>query len=324
MPNITIKNKMGLFGNTYADHALHLIVSLYIGTSFLVALVNHASDMLIAGISSIGFSLAIIQGVYHIGRLLQKACNSEVDLPELAVGATARNLITTGLLSSLVVLLGIFGHTEDDGAAERWLNITSVAAAGVMRLFDGLLDVSHEVSEDGKETTVRGTKERWEEVVKVKCPDDKTEPNLCSVFNARIIMVHLLLVTCTVLSYVIIVGENQLKLGPVFESFDGVNMLVGVILVTLHTLLYPLAFLAKCTKLENGCIKCLGGNPEECPDQTLEPINRIPLVRLIVAGLILCNFSYVVGSNIGKANIQIALVNLALYIGVDAIGRNVV
>lgn len=322
MPNITIKNKMGLFGNTYADHALHLLVSLYIGTSFLVALVNHASDMLIAGISSIGFSLAIIQGVYHIGRLLQKACNSKVDLPELAVGATARNLITTGLLSSLVVLLGIFGHTEDDGAAERWLNITSVAAAGVMRLLDGLLDVSHEVSKDGSETTVRPTKERWEEVVKVKCPDGKTEPNLCSVFNARIIMVHLLLVTCTVLSYIIIVGENQLKLGPVFESFDGVNMLVGVILVTLHTVLYPFAFLITLCDKKKNCLKCLGASPD-C-ENTLEPINRIPLVRLIVAGLILCNFSYVVGSNIGKANIQIALVNLALYIGVDAIGRNVV
>lgn len=321
---------MGLFGNTYADHSLHLVVSLYIGTSFLVALINHASDMLIAGISSIGFSLAIIQGVYHIGRVLQKACNSKSDIPELAVGATARNLITTGLLSSLVVLLGIFGHTKDDGAAERWLNITSVAAAGVMRVLDGLLDVSHD-----QEGAVNDTKKRWEEIVKVQCPNPKEEPgflpagegekgNICNFFNARIVMVHLLLVTCTVLSYIIIVGENQLKLGPVFDSFDGFNMLVGVILVTVHTVLYPFAAIAKLTGVENGCIKCLGGNPEKCPDQTLEPINRIPLVRLIVAGLILCNFSYVVGSNIGKENIQIALVNLALYIGVDAIGRNVV
>jgi len=130
------------------------------------------------------------------------------------------------------------------------------------------------------------------------------------------------LITNVVLSFIVILGENQLKLGPVFESFDGVNMLVGLILLFIHTLLYPLASLIKCFDKNNSCLKCFGGQPD-C-DQTLEPINRIPLVRTIVAGLIVCCLSYVVGSNIGKANIQIALLNLALYIAVDAIGRNVV
>ena len=302
-------------GNKF-NHLIHALVAAFVAISFIIPLSNHPNNKLVAGISAIGLAASIVQAVYHIGIFIAALCDAHNG--EIESGKVARNLVTSILLSTAFVLLGVLAPILEFDSADRTFNLIAVTALCLMRFLDLGLDFSH------KDKVSEGTMDRLKSMVAIECPDDKEEPGFsyAMFFNARIVMVHMLLVANVVFSIIVLTGANLLELGEIGTSNPATMQLVALILIALHVSLYPIAILSSaCCK--NFCIKCCCGKGDnDC--ETLEAYNRIPLIRSLVAGAAIATLSYVLGSQLGNDDVQIALINLVLYVAADAIGRNVV
>lgn len=309
---------MGFIGgeNNHFNHLLHFLVAAFVAVSFIIPLSNHPHNKLVAGVSAIGLAGSLVQSVYHFGIFIGGLC--EAHNGEIPAGKVARNLLTSLLLSTAVVLLGVLARILESDSADRTCNLIAVIALGLMRFLDLGLDFSH--NKDGES---QGTTDRFKAMVAIECPDEKLEPgfNKAKFFNARIIMVHLLLAANIVLTSIIFAGNNLLQLGEITKSEKADNQFAALILISVHFLLYPIALLSSAC-CNDVCIKIMCGKGDNC--ETLEALNRLPLIRSLVAGVVIACLSYVVGSQLGNDDIQIAVLNLGLYLAADAIGRNVV
>ena len=305
-------------GNKF-NHLLHFLVAAFVAVSFIVPLSNHPHNRLVANISAIGLAGSLVQSVYHLGIFLGGLCKAHNG--EIPAGKVARNLLTSLLLSTAFILLAVLAPILASDSVDRTLNLVAVIALGLMRFLDLGLDFSHEKS--GEEIASRGALDRLKSVVAIECPDDKTEVPYSGAlfFNSRIVMVHLLLVANVVLSIIVLVGENLLQLGEIGKSTEADNQFTALILISVHLILYPIA-LASSKMCNDACIKIMCGKGDKC--ETLESFNRLPLIRSLVAGVVIATLSYVVGSQLGKDDVQIAILNLGLYLAADALGRNVV
>lgn len=312
---------MGIIGgdNNHFNHLLHFLVAAFVAVSFIIPLSNHPQNKIVAGVSAIGLAGSLVQSVYHLGIFIGGLC--EAHNGEIPAGKVARNLLTSLLLSTAVVLLGVLARILESDSDDRTFNLIAVMALGLMRFLDLGLDFSHK--KDGEENRSQGTTDRLKAMVAIECPDEKQEPGFSKAkfFNARIVMVHLLLAANIVLTSIILAGDNLLQLGEITKSEKADNQFAALILISVHFLLYPIA-LTSSAFCKNFCIKAMCGKNDGC--ETLESWNRLPLIRSVVAGVVIACLSYVVGSQLGNDDIQIAVLNLGLYLAADAIGRNVV
>ena len=308
---------MGLIGgdNNHFNHLLHFLVAAFVAVSFIIPLSEHPHNKVVAGVSAIGLAGSLVQSVYHLGIFIAGLCKAHNE--EIPAGKVARNLLTSLLLSTAFVLLGVLAPILESDSNERTFNLIAVIALGVMRGLDLGLDFSHK---DGES---QGSLDRLKATVAIECPDDKSEIPFSGAkfFNARIVMVHLLLAANIVLTSIILAGENLLALGEIGKSTEADNQFTALVLISVHFLLYPIAF-GSSLLCNDQCIKIMCGKGDDC--ETLEALNRLPLVRSLVAGVVIACLSYVVGSQLGNDDIQIAVLNLGLYLAADAIGRNVV
>lgn len=298
------------------NHTLHFLVAGFLTVTFIIPLMNHPDNKIVSGISAIGAVGSLIQAVYHLGLVLASFCNAYTT--ELAAGKVARNLLTSIVLSTQLILWAAFikvGLAEDD--ENRTFNFIGVIAASVMRLFDLLLDYQHD--EDAEPL---GISDKLRKVaMDVECAKETFDQ--AKIFTARIFMVHILLAGSFTLSLINSLGENQLQLGEIGGNPPADCMFAALLLVGLHLILYPAAALIRMVPaLNETCIRFMCGKGEDC--ETLESLNRVPLIRSLVAGTVISLLSYVLGSQLGSANVQILIMNLGMYVAADAIGRNVV
>ena len=322
---------MGFLASPKLDHGVHFLVAALIAVTFIIPLANHAGNHIVTGLSAIGLALSGVQAVYHLG--LTIAGFSKVENEEIEAGKVARNLLTAGsivvLVASMGQLAGLanapapFGEgandAENDIGTSRGFNMIGLILALVMRFLDLFLDNSHEGD------NVNGVGKRFMKTLDVVCASDMPgEGGFCGVFNARIIMVHLLLAASGVFASIVAAGESNIKLGQLDSSDAGRNMLAALVLIWVHFILYPVAVVMNaCEATRKVCIKVHCGTPDDC--STLESFNRIPLLRSIVAGGVLCCLSYVLGAQLGGgAQLSNLLLALGLYLAADAVGRNVV
>lgn len=298
------------------NHLLHFLVAGFLSATFIIPLLNHSDDKIVSGISAIGAISSIIQAVYHLGLVIAQYCNAYTS--ELELGKVARNLLTSIILSAQLILWAVFiklGLAEDD--QNRTYNIIGVIVAAVMRAFDLLLDYQH----DENNVSLGITDKLKKVALDVECATQTFSQ--APIFTARIFMVHLLLAGSFVLSIINYLGDNQLKLGDIGGNPPAECMLAALILVGVHLFLYPLAAIIRMIPALNAaCIRIMCGQGDDC--ETLESLNRVPLIRSAVAGSVISLLSYVLGSQLGSANVQILIMNLGLYVAADAIGRNIV
>lgn len=323
---------MGFLASPKLDHGAHFFVAALIGVTFVIPLTNHAGNHIVTGLSAIGLALAGVQAVYHLG--LTIAGFGKVENEEIEAGKVARNLLTAGMIVALVATMGQLAglanapnpfaeganQAETDIGMSRGFNMIGLILALVMRFLDLFLDNSH----DGD--TVNGAGKRFMKSLDVVCAAEMDGEAAINdgIFNARIIMVHLLLVASGVFASIVAGGQNNIKLGTLDKSDAGRNMLAALILIWTHFILYPFAILINAWEpLQNTCIRIHCGKPDKC--STLESWNRIPLFRSMVAGGVLCCLSYVLGSQLGgDSQLSNLLLTLGLYLAADAVGRNVV
>lgn len=322
---------MGFLASPKLDHGVHFLVAALIAVSFIIPLANHAGNHIVTGLSAIGLALSGVQTIYHFGLTIAGFWGTENE--EIEAGKVARNLLTAGTIVALVATMGQLAGLPDavdpfaegsnqaqkDIGASRGYNMIGLILALVMRFLDLFLDNSHEGD------NVNGAGKRFMKTLDVVCAADMPgEGAICGVFNARIIMVHLLLAGSGVFASFVAAGETNIKLGQLDKSDAGRNMLAALVLIWVHFILYPAAVaMNACEATRKACIKAHCGTPDNC--STLESFNRIPLIRSLVAGGVLCCLSYVLGSQLGGgAQLSNLLLALGLYLAADAVGRNVV
>ena len=122
--------KMGFFSPTL-NHVAHALVSAIIALAFLIPLINHNDDQIIAGISVLGLGASGVQFIYHLGLVL--AISTKSYTHELAAGHVARNLLTALMLSTSVALLGALAKAGADAPFSKDLGFRHVESGPLVR-----------------------------------------------------------------------------------------------------------------------------------------------------------------------------------------------
>lgn len=304
------------------DSIVHLLVSAFIAVSAGISLNEYSLQntnlgRVAVGLATIVFSTACVQALYHIMLLLRFAAGVMnrgilgLKIEELEIGEILRNLLTTiGLVSSVILYAVINKRNEvgwaDDvnpGANTGWLYLPPILFF-VMRLFD---------------TVMNGKYADGIKVLEHTCKND--EEKLYKYFTPRIIGVHLLLAASATLSIIEIAGEGPrgtLKEGDV----STVNIVLVMIIGLVHLLLYPFSLCLPANVV--ACCSC--GDKKECTtgEQEVISLNRVPLIRSIVAGAALIFLSFAFGNALEGSHSYLLMINLACYIAADQIGFDVV
>jgi hypothetical protein len=322
--------KMGFLSPNY-NHLLHFIVSLGLAVTFIIPLVNHPGQRFVNGISGIGLVASGVQAIYHFGVWLSIMLKSYEQ--ELPAGIVARNLLTsiilvvTTLLMGRLYALGLPLEGSSDGATSRIFNIIGLCAVGVMRFLDLGIDFTHEKNEELEAA------DKFMKLVDVQCASEmegegdlgQGKDGFCTVFNARIVMVHILLLASGIFASIVVGGQNNIKLGDVTSTYLSRNMFAAMMLIWIHFILYPIAIaINACEGVRSACIAIHCGKAEDSDCSTLESLNRMPLVRSLVAGGVLSCLSFVLGGIIASSNAANLMIALGAYLAADAVGRNVV
>lgn len=289
------------------DAVLHLIVSIAIFSLTIHPVVLLHDYATAAAFGSVVLIASLLQALYHFGLLLRSWCGNETE--ELEVGSILRNLLTgVGLVSSMAFyaqLVRLEMHTKND-----YVPITiDVILFAVMRILDTIMNGKYE---DGLNL--------W----KHSCKDDESAlvggGEKAVYFTPRVILVHVIL-GCTILASSFDLASGLGYLRPVEGEASTVNLIFAVVLQSLHFLLYPLAALLNYCGLGDGVM----GGEEQCKNRKeLVSLNRIPIIRSVVAMVILCCLSYAYGNLTPVHPTQLLLVNLGLYFAADQIGFDVV
>lgn len=288
------------------DNVIHFLVSVGLLVSQIIILTNHGgADSLVSGLASASLGVTSVLAIYHLALAIQHYCvpNSK----ESAAGQHLRNLLTALAVVSVGTNYGKMlqlGVATDD--INRLLTLISGLALLAMRILDQLLD--HE--------DISGT-------VTVKCPgpDEPTIPE--TVFNARILITHVLLLGSATLGWVHF-GLKSTK-HSTYSTDDELLLLLANIVVTTHLGLYPLVWLLKALRADWAIVYCLAGAKEsECNDTTLESLNRVPIIRTVVSTVALGALAISVGHALGVMKAQLLIASLAFYTSADTVGRNYV
>ena len=210
---------MGFLASPKLDHGVHFLVAALIAVTFIIPLANHAGNHIVTGLSAIGLALSGVQAIYHLGLTAAGIWGTENE--EIEAGKVARNLLTAGTIVALVATMGQLAglpnavdpfaeganQAQKDIGASRGYNMIGLILALVMRFLDLFLDNSHEGD------NVNGVGKRFMKTLDVVCAEKMPgEGAICGVFNARIIMVHLLLAASGVFASVVAAGESNIKL----------------------------------------------------------------------------------------------------------------
>jgi len=283
------------------DAGIHLLVSLVIFIINISTYIDAEHSSVNAAFAAILLAASLLQGLYHLGLLLRTMCAEEKE--ENRVGSILRNVLTgVGIVSSWA----LFGKLGNDNVPVT----LAVAFFCLMRFLDTIMNGKYEdYSEIG---------DLW----KHSCKED--EANLLDngegvvLFTPRVVMVHILLLLSAIASIVDLLPESG-YLKPVAEKDYTVALIFALVLQGLHLLLYPLSLLATC------------GSEGECKDEKgnllrkeFVSLNRIPIIRTVVAAVVLSCLSFAYGKLTPAQPTRLLLLNLGLYFAADQIGFDVV
>lgn len=299
------------------DHIIHFVVALFILIIHIIQITNNSHGVLARGLAALLVAGMGIQAAYHLGVGLKYQFTDEKK--EAVVGQIARNLLTSLSLGVAAARAGVLDH-RNISTAELTLAWLSFGLLCLMKLLDGVLDAEAD---------------EW--FVSTKCPrdfNDGDDPTIIKEFdtgvgccdqtfgskvgmNGRLIITHLLLIPSALF---LLINHN--------DTSD-VAMLIALVSISVHAFLYPALLILNFITMGNFnilMIMILRGDPA-C--DSLESLSRVPLIRTIVTLLAIPTLSYAVGESAGLvANANVAswdlMLALALYLGADAIGRNVV
>jgi len=304
-----------------ADAGLHLVVSATIfGISITTVINNHDKENLV--VFGVGILVAaLLQVFYHFGLLLRTFCAGKEE--ESSVGSILRNILTAvGLISSMACyahIVHLKANMETWDGGDNWGITLSVVLFALMRVLD---------------TIMNGAYKGWEyaKLMKHSCKDD--EATILSgdegtvLFTPRVVIVHILLGLCIAASSFDLSPDGG-YLAPVEGAASTVNLIFALILSSLHFVLYPFALILNyCDCAGNICSdkgECKEGEGEsQITRKELISLNRIPIVRSVVALVVLSCLSYAYGNLVGHAKTQLLLANLALYFAADQIGFDVI
>ena len=189
-----------------------------------------------------------------------------------------------------------------------------------MRVLDSLLDAHDDIKE----------------AVSVQCVKDP--------FNLRVIMIHVLMLLALAAQIVKRVQWDDETDAAVSDSVNSLDI-ASIVLLSVHLGIYPLNALLRVIGADQMLIKLsycckredrefLVANCEEngvktrydaagnVKDVELVAITRIPVVRQVIAGVILSANAYVLGAAYLKNEITYQIPAVLLYLGSDVLGRN--
>ena len=345
---------MGLFtyalnrgSNKVLDHVVHFCVFLAIAILNVVLLNEHPDSRIITALSAVALGTSATSTLYHAGVGLSLFCNhfEDKEKGEMESGKALRNLLTALTLVFVGVALGVkqkllninLPDANDQGNADNkqmnslWWQFLLLLLARLSDVFFDLVDRD------------------LYDVAHIQC-DKKEEESICDVFNARIILTHVLLISSTIMTGMLVDGDYKL-MG--LDDTESTWLTITLVLVIVHTGLYPLVYLLHYLFFDeetgkivlpfigDSCLWC-GKRKDDCDGKgwdrvrsyvitgarstqyTLESLNRIPIIRTLVSSTILAVLSLLVGHTLQNARAQLIVIDLVLYIAVDALGRNVV
>lgn len=309
----------------WPDNAFHFIVSVVLVILNLIYVYSgdKAIDHVPSTLSSGTLGLLMTQAVYHLVVMLQLYCYEDAE--EADTGKALRNTLTS---ASLVLTVVSLSHEIDalnkTGDALLW---TTVILLAVMRILDSILDAGSFTgaftvqclqSSDSKNGNNNEAEEK-----KIEC---------IGAWGARALIVHGLIAGSGVLALINRLDLNDEKNEHVDESTWTILM-ITMILIAVHLCLHPIVLIVKALGLEEGCMKCCRcalccgqskryNQLDDCGNEELVSLSRVPMVRQVVAGLILVGLSYSIGALYTLQKVHLLLASLALYLGADIIGRN--
>lgn len=301
----------------YLEYVIHAVVSAGILLlQLLILLRSDAGDLSVAGnFSSVGIAAALILLIYHVIQAMRaRAKQAESDINRIL-----RNGLTAVLLSSEFAAVA---YEREAATSTLKVGLAAILLALIcaMRLLDSFLDF-----EDPKEA------------LSVQC--------VAPAWGPRVIASHLLMIGAVVAELVNRVGldEDGRNYSQSAQNLET----IGLLFLIAHTVLYPLNALIVALGLDKPFITCLGyitcwrnqfrdkcengnGNvnfPRAALSEKKElvSLNRLPLIRHLVAGVILAANAYLVGASKSKGNeMDFHIIATVLYLAYDVVGRNAI
>lgn len=301
----------------YLEYVIHAVVSAGILLlQLLILLRSDAPDLSVSGdFSSVGIAAALILLIYHVIQAIRARAKQD----ESDVNRILRNGLTGVLLSAEFAAIA-FEREADTSTLKVGLAAILLSLICAMRLLDSFLDF-----EDPKEA------------LSVQC--------VAPAWGPRVIASHLLMIGAVVAELINRValddkGRNYSQSAQNLET-------VGLMFLIVHTVLYPLNALIVMAGLDKPFITCLGyvtcwrnqfrdkcengnGNvnfPRAALSEKKElvSLNRLPLIRHLVAGVILAANAYLIGASKSQANeMNFHIIATALYFAYDVVGRNAI
>lgn len=269
--------------------------------------------------SMIAVTSVILLLLLNIGQ----AVRTSQDKKEGDVSKIVRNGLTAAALSAELAALAL----DREGLASLSslvLPVIILSSLGLMRVLDSLLDAHEDIKE----------------AVSVQCVKDP--------FNMRVIMIHVLMLLslgAQILKRIQWGDETDLLADgttpkTISDSVDSLDI-SALVLLSVHLGIYPLNALIKLIKADQMLINlsyCCKREEQDflvanCKDEDgstsrggrdveLVALTRIPLVRHVIAGVILSANAYVLGAAYNKNEITYQLPAMLLYLVSDALGRN--
>lgn len=301
----------------WPDNALHLIVSVVLVVLNIIYVYgDHSISHVPSTLSSGTLGLLVAQAVYHLIVMIQLMCFEDAE--EAATGKALRNTLTS---ASLILSVVSLSHEIDalNKSADPLL-WTSVILLGVMRILDSVLDAGNFT---GALTVQCEEEDDSDPEKRIKC---------IGAWGARALIVHGLIAGSGALALILRLDLENEKNDHVDESTWWIY-LISLILIAVHLLLHPIVLLIKAVSLESGVIGCSRAlfcccmrdrykQLNDCGREELVSLSRVPLVRHVVAGLILVGLSYTLGALYTLQKVHLLIASLSLYLGADIIGRN--
>ena len=295
-----------LYGGLGMDAFIHGGVSL-LSFIFILTLKHHESDdQALATLATVLVVGSLLQLIYHLGLGLRAFCGKD---EELLAGSILRNLLTAICLIASIALWGLRIKQTNEGV--DWRIAATVSIFVIMRIFDTAMNIEYK---------------KWEfsKLFKHSCKDDETavigggEKKV--LFTPRLIIVHILLICCIILSCINL-SQDAGYIKPVENEASTIDLIAALCGQGLHFLLYPFAFMLNACGVADSCL----AREDKCGDRKeLISVNRMPLVRSVVAMLILGCLSYAYGELLPSAKTQLLLANLGIYLAADQIGFDVI
>lgn len=253
--------------------------------------------------SSVAIAAVVIQLILHLVRTIRVCrANSDKDKQESEAGKFFRNSLTS---AALVFEFIAFGLYRANGGDDLISPIIILSLLGALRLLDSILDFEDPIG-----------------ALTVQC---KAEDNDAKVGYVRLILVHVLILLSLGLN---ILKTSNGSIKGLDQSVIDLDLSV-IVLISVHLGLYLLNLIIKISPLHDTLIKCAlprskCNNGEAAKGYELVALTRVPIIRQLVAGVILAGSAYVLGSASAKSGSELTYIipGILLYGAADALGRN--